>query len=68
MSKKKGLEVITETTRRLWYRVNEKYGEHKYTLGVNGLDEVVLSEGYTQEIAQGSKEVNSKLKELLNIQ
>ena len=68
MAKKKGLEVITETTRRLWYRVNEKYGEHKYTLGVNGLDEVVLSEGYTQEIARGAEEVNSKLKELLSIQ
>lgn len=68
MAKKKGLEVITETTRRLWYRVNEKYGEHKYTLGVNGLDQVVLSEGYTKEIARGTKEVNSKLKELLSIQ
>ncbi len=68
MTKKKGLEVISETTRRLWYKVNEKYGEHTYTLGVNGLDQVVLSEGYTKESARGAKEVNSKRKELLSIQ
>lgn len=68
MAKKKGLEVITETTRRLWYRVNEKYGERRYNLGVNGLDQVVLSERYTEEIARGTKAVNSKLRELLKNQ
>lgn len=48
----KGLNAITESTLKLWYEVNEKYGEHKYTLGVNGLDEVVLNKGYTEQIGQ----------------
>ena len=46
-------------------KVNEKYGEHKYTLAVNGLDEVVLCKGYTEEIAKGTKQVKAKLRELL---
>ena len=65
MAKKKGLEVITKRTENLWNRVVEKYGPHKYTLGVNGLDEVVLSESYMTDIAKGTKEVNQKLMELL---
>ena len=66
MTAKKGLSAITKTTLALWYQVNEKYGEHKYTLGVNGLDKVVLSKGYCENIAVGTKQVNAKLKELLN--
>ena len=34
-------------------------------LGVNGLDQVVLSKGYTEEIARGTAQVNAKLEELL---
>ncbi len=65
MTKKKGLDAITEKTRNLWYEVNRKYGEHKYSLAVNGLDEVILCEGYTTEIVKGTRQVNKKLKELL---
>lgn len=66
MAAKKGLKAITKNTLALWYKVNEKYGEHKYTLGVNGLDKVVLSKGYGETIAVGTKQVNAKLRELLN--
>ncbi len=66
MTKKKGLEAITKATEALWYKVNAKYSEHKYTLGVNGLDQVVLSLGYSEDIAIGTKQVNAKLRELLN--
>ena len=61
----KGLDAITKPTLELWYKVNEKYGAHKYTLGVNGLDEVILSKGYTEDIAKGTRQVKAKLKELL---
>lgn len=61
-----GLEVITQTTTNLWYKVNEKYGNHVYTLAVNGLDEVVLCKGYTEEIARGNnRDVQKVLRELL---
>lgn len=61
-----GLEVITQTTTNLWYKVNEKYGNHVYTLAVNGLDEVVLCKGYTKEIARGNnRAVQKALRELL---
>lgn len=65
MAKKTGLEVIQKRTKSLWYKVNEKYGDHKYMLGVNGLDQVVLSKSYAEEIARGTAQVNAKLKELL---
>lgn len=65
MAGKKGLSAITNNTMQLWNWVNEKYGEHKYTLGVNGLDQVVLSRGYCEDIAIGTRQVNAKLKELL---
>lgn len=61
-----GLEVITQTTRNLWYKVNEKYGDHVYTLAVNGLDEVVLCKGYSEEIVRGNnRDVQKVLRELL---
>lgn len=63
---KKGLKAITQPTIELWYKVNRKYGEHKYTLAVNGLDEVILCKGYMEVIAKGTKQVKAKLKELLN--
>lgn len=62
----KGLKAITKTTLELWYKVNSKYGENQYTLAVNGLDEVTLQKGYTEEIAKGTKQVKAKLRELLN--
>lgn len=65
MTKKTGLAVIQKRTTNLWYKVNEKYADHKYMLGVNGLDQVVLSKGYTEEIARGTAQVNAKLEELL---
>lgn len=61
----KGLDAITKPTLELWYKVNKKYGAHKYTLGVNGLDEVILSKGYTEDIAKGTRQVKAKLRELL---
>ena len=67
MAKKTGLAVIQERTTNLWYRVNEKNGDHEYMLGVNGLDQVVLSRGYTEEIARGTAQVNAKLEELLEV-
>lgn len=66
MATKKGLSRITENTRKLWYKVNEKYGEHKYCLAVNGLDQVILCKGYGETIATGTSAVNAKLRELLN--
>lgn len=64
---KKGLEAITEKTTELWYKVNAKYGNHNYTLGVNGLGEVVLSKAYTEDIAVGNANVQKALRELLNV-
>ena len=66
MAAKKGLAAITQNTCNLWYKVNEKYGDHVYSLAVNGLDQVVLCKGYGETIALGTKAVNAKLKELLN--
>lgn len=58
--------VISETTMKLWYRVNEKYGDHIYTLGQNGLGEVVLCKEYEDLIACGTnREVQKVLRELL---
>lgn len=65
MARKTGLDKIQKGTINLWYKVNEKYGSHKFTLGVNALDEVVLCKGYIDEIAKGTAQVNAKLKELL---
>lgn len=62
---KKGLEAISAKTLGLWYKVNEKYGDHVYVLGVNGNDEVVLSKGYTNEIAKGNREAQRVMNELL---
>jgi len=63
---KKGLEAISARTEKLWNEVVKKYGPHTYVLAVNGLDEVVLSKGYTKDIAKGNREVQRVLKELLN--
>lgn len=62
---KKGLDAISTRTEKLWNEVVKKYGPHEYTLGVNGLDEVVLSKRYAEDIAKGNREVQIALKELL---
>lgn len=58
---RKGLNAISETTLNLWYKVNKKYGDHVYTLAVNGLDEVVLNKGYTESIVKGSNRAVQKV-------
>ncbi len=61
------LKAISQRTTELWYQVNKKYGDHKYTLGVNGLGEVILSKGYGGEvIAKGNRNAQRVLTELLN--
>lgn len=62
---KKGLKAISKRTTDLWYKVNEKYGNHVYNLCVNGNDEVLLCKGYSKEIAKGNREVQETLKKLL---
>lgn len=65
MKKRKGLDAISARTTALWHKVNEKYGNHVYTLCVNGLDEVVLCKGYTEDLAKGNRNVQRLLRELL---
>lgn len=65
MSKKKGLAAISAQTTALWYKVNEKYGNHVYNLAVNGLDEVVLCKGFSGNLAKGNRAVQRVLRELL---
>lgn len=58
--------IISETTRKLWYKVNAKYGDHVYALAVNGLGEVVLCRGYMGEIVRGTnRDVQKVLRGLL---
>lgn len=59
------LDAISKRTLQLWYKVNEKYGDHAYSLGVNGLGEVVLDKGYTEELARGNRNAQRVLRELL---
>lgn len=63
---KKGLEKISARTEDLWNEVCKKYGQHAYRLCVNGLDQIELTKDYTEVIATGNKEIQSKLRELLN--
>lgn len=65
MAKKKGLDAISTATTALWLKVNEKFGEHAYNLCVNGLDQVVLCKGYSDELAKGNRNVQHVLRELL---
>ena len=58
--------AISETTRKLWYRVNEKYGPRVYFLGEDALGRVVLCKCYTEDIAVGTnREVQKALRQLL---
>ena len=63
---KKGLAAISPRTEELWNKVVKKYGCHTYVLAVNGLNEVVLSKGYTEDVAKGNQEVQNVLRDLLN--
>lgn len=63
--KRTGSDAISERTVDLWNQVNEKYGQHVYNLAVNGLNEVILSKGYTQDIAKGNRQAQKVLRELL---
>lgn len=65
MAKKKGLDAISAATTVLWLKVNKKFGEHTYNLCVNGLDQVVLCKGYSDELAKGNRNVQRVLRELL---
>lgn len=62
-----GLEKVSWKTMKLWWEVNRKYGDHFYTLGVDGCGEVILAEGYTDEIARGNANVQKALRELLSL-
>ena len=62
---KKGLDAISARTEKLWIEVANKFGPHEYILEVNGLDEVVLSRRYMEDIAKGNREVQRVLRELL---
>ncbi len=67
IASRKGLNAISDTTRQLWYQVNRMYGEHVYSLAVNGLDQVVLCKGYGEAIITGNnRQVQKVLRELLN--
>ena len=63
--KRTGLNAIDAKTLKLWNEVVRVYGSHKYTLAVNGLDEVVLCKGYVDQIAKGNREAQRVLTELL---
>lgn len=60
-----GLSAISARTMKLWNMVIEKHGSHSYTLAVNGLNEVVLCKGYTEQIAKGNRQAQRVLSELL---
>jgi len=62
---KKGLDAISARTENLWNEVVRKYGPHEYTLAVNGMDEVVLSRRYMEDIAKGNRNVQRVLRGLL---
>lgn len=65
MKKRTGLDAISKKTIDLWNKVIEKHGNHSYALAVNGLNEVVLCKGYTEEIAKGNRDAQKVLAELL---
>lgn len=60
------LDKITNKTIQLWYEVNRKYGEHEYTLGVNGIGQIELSYHYMKKLVIGNnRQIQAKLKNLL---
>lgn len=64
--KKDLLENISERTKKLWNDLHNKKGEH-WGLSVNGLGEVLLTEGrYTDNvIAKGNRNIQRVIKELM---
>lgn len=68
--KKNLLDNISKTTLKAWYETETarvaKYGEYRYSLGVNGLGEVILDDWKAKTtIAKGNRAVTAKLKELV---
>lgn len=68
--KKNLLDNISKTTLKAWYETETarvaKYGAYRYSLGVNGLGEVILDDWKTKTtIAKGNRAVTAKLKELV---
>lgn len=59
------LENITLRTNKMWNELIEKKGKH-WVLGVNGLGEVILTEGYTNVIAKGNMNIQRVIKELMD--
>ena len=57
---------ISDKVMNLWYAVNRKYGQHAYVIGVTGQGKLVLSKGYVNRIAEGTRDVTAMLNELLN--
>ena len=56
---------ISATTEKLWNEVVKKYGNDSYRLAVNGRGEVILTAGYTREIAKGNRNTQKALRDLL---
>ena len=53
---------------RLWNEVLRAYGEYSYSLGTNGLDELVLHKGHSHPpVAKGEEEIRGYLKALLDL-
>jgi hypothetical protein len=63
------LANISIATNALWLRhsteIGEKHGKYRYSLGVNGLGEVILTDfRLMQDVAKGNRAVQKKIKEL----
>lgn len=63
------LANISIATNALWLKystvIGEKHGKYRYSLGVNGLGEVILTDfRLMQDIAKGNGAVQKKIREL----
>ena len=60
------LNKISKRTDDLWNKVVSLYGRHVFTLGVNGIGQIVLDHHYSEEIVRGTnREVQAVLRDLL---
>lgn len=60
------LNKISKRTDDLWNKVANLYGRHVFTLGVNGIGQIVLDLHYSEEIVKGNnREVQAVLRDLL---
>ena len=64
------LRKITKKTRDLFYLLDRKVkgtnDEYRYTLGVNGLNEVCFTDFRTMTDVKGNRAAQAAIKELLN--